>query len=43
MIFEKQNMGFGKPEQEDIISAKTPENGTEESDSARSKRPRIDE
>ncbi|VVA99880.1 unnamed protein product [Arabis nemorensis] len=42
MMFEKQNMGFGKPEQEDETSAKTPENGTEESDSPRSKRPRIE-
>lgn len=43
MMFEKQNMGFGKPEQEDRTSAKTPENGLEESDSPRPKRPRNEE
>ncbi|CAE5991879.1 unnamed protein product [Arabidopsis arenosa] len=43
MMFEKQNMGFGKPEQEDRTSAKTPENGSEESDSPRPKRPRNEE
>ncbi|CAL9223738.1 unnamed protein product [Arabidopsis halleri] len=43
MMFEKQNMGFGKPEQEDRTSAKTPENGSEDSDSPRPKRPRNEE
>ncbi|XP_024016033.1 myb family transcription factor PHL4 isoform X2 [Eutrema salsugineum] len=38
MMFEKQNMGFGKPEQGDDETS--PENGSEESDSPPSKRPR---
>ncbi|EFH60458.1 hypothetical protein ARALYDRAFT_900392 [Arabidopsis lyrata subsp. lyrata] len=43
MMFEKQNMGFDKPEQEEKRSVKTSENGLEESDSPRPKRPRNEE
>jgi hypothetical protein len=43
MMIEKQNMGFGGPEQGEKTSAKTPENGSEESESPRPKRPRNEE
>ncbi|XP_010467831.1 PREDICTED: myb family transcription factor PHL4-like isoform X2 [Camelina sativa] len=44
MMFEKQNIGFGKLEQEDKASAETPENCSEESsDSPRAKRRRNEE
>ncbi|KAF3499945.1 hypothetical protein F2Q69_00040647 [Brassica cretica] len=43
MMFEKQNMDFCKPEQEDKASEKTPESCSEEADSPRPKRPRNDE
>lgn len=43
MMFEKQNMDFGKSEQEEKTTAKLPENGLEESESPRPKRPRNDE
>lgn len=43
MMFEKQNMGFDKTEQEEKTRARTPENGSEESDSPSQKRPRMKE
>ncbi|CAN7025973.1 unnamed protein product [Brassica oleracea var. botrytis] len=43
MMFEKQNMDFCKPEQEDKASEKTPESCSEEADSPRPKRPRNNE
>ncbi|KAG2302937.1 hypothetical protein Bca52824_031588 [Brassica carinata] len=42
-MFEKQNMEFCKPEQEDKASEKTPESCSEEEDSPRPKRPRHNE
>lgn len=42
-MFEEQNVGFGKLEQEDQTSAQTSETGAVESDSPRSKRPRNDQ
>ncbi|KAL0694075.1 hypothetical protein Bca4012_061255 [Brassica carinata] len=42
-MFEKQNMDFCKPEQEDKASEKTPESCSEEEDSPRPKRPRHNE
>ncbi|XP_018510258.1 myb family transcription factor PHL4 isoform X1 [Brassica rapa] len=43
MMFEKQNMDFCKPDQEDKTSEKTPESCSEEADSPRPKRPRNNE
>lgn len=43
MMFEKQNMDFRKPEQEDNTSERAPESCSEEADSPRPKRPRNNE
>ncbi|XP_023641974.1 myb family transcription factor PHL4 [Capsella rubella] len=43
LMIEKQKLVFGKLAQEEKTSAKTPENGSEESDSPRSKRQRNKE
>ncbi|CAH8387895.1 unnamed protein product [Eruca vesicaria subsp. sativa] len=43
MMFDKQNMNFCKPDQEDKASEKTPESCSEEADSPRPKRPRNSE